>query len=291
MVDRRKFDVSAEAFLMRIVKATTEPALMFCASPIESQSKKPSYRVDYSVGSKSAPTLITSGTGIPDSSIVYSCTAIGQTNRETEDWISQESLPIECVGIPAFAGASYPRVAGIVRFRAQDADPPALRVVHGDVLKPVGTEPKVICQLVNDQARTWGGGVARSAAVKYPNAQRQFSDWFMKLPRRARLGEVHFADVGSNTYIASLIAQEGYGASSTPRIRYAPLERCFRAVAEFAAGHGLSVHLPRIGSGQSGGSWDTVEEIAQDTLIAKGVRVTVYDLPPKRQNTGAELLI
>lgn len=291
MVDRRRFDVSAEAFLMRIVKATTEPALMFCASPIEIQNKKPSYRVDYSVGSKSAPNVIASGTKIPNSSIVYSCTAIGQTNRETEDWIFERNLPIECVGIPAFAGASYPRVAGIVRFRAQDAGPLALRVVHGDVLKPIGTEPKVICQLVNDQARTWGGGVARSAAAKYPNAQRQFSDWFMKLPKRNRLGEAHFADVGNNIYIASLIAQEGYGASSTPRIRYAPLERCFRAVAEFAASHGLSVHLPRIGSGQGGGSWDTVEEIAQDTLIAKGVRVTVYDLPPKRQNTGAELLI
>jgi Zn-dependent peptidase ImmA (M78 family) len=35
MSDRRRFDVSAEAFLMRVVKTTAEPALMFCASPVE----------------------------------------------------------------------------------------------------------------------------------------------------------------------------------------------------------------------------------------------------------------
>ena len=55
IVDRRKFDVSAEAFLIRVVKTTAEPALMFCASPIEGTDGKPAYRVDYSVGSKSAP--------------------------------------------------------------------------------------------------------------------------------------------------------------------------------------------------------------------------------------------
>ena len=35
ITDRRKFDVSAEAFLMRVVKTTAEPALMFCASPVD----------------------------------------------------------------------------------------------------------------------------------------------------------------------------------------------------------------------------------------------------------------
>jgi O-acetyl-ADP-ribose deacetylase (regulator of RNase III) len=291
MVERRKFDVSTEAFLMRVVKATTEPVVMFCASPVAGQGDKPSYRVDYSVGSKSAPAVVAAGAVIPNDSVVYSCTAIGQTNRSSELWATGGDLPIECVGIPAFAGATYPRVVGIVRFRAQDADPVAIKVVHGDVLRPLGTGPKVICQLVNDQARTWGGGVARSAAQKYPVAQQQFSHWIVGVPKRDRLGRVHFADVGNDTYIASLVAQEGFGASSTPRIRYVPLERCFRMVAEFAVHHGSAVHMPKIGAGQSGGSWDTVEEIVQDALIAKGVHATVYDLPPRRQNTGAELLI
>jgi len=77
----------------------------------------------------------------------------------------------------------------------------------------------------------------------------------------------------------------------TPRIRYAPLERCLSAVARFSLDHQATVHLPRIGAGQSGGSWDTIEEIIRDTLVAQGLRVTVYDLPPRRQATEAELLI
>ncbi len=291
MVERRKFDVSAEAFLIRVVKATVEPAVMFCASPVEARGDKTSYRVDYSVGSKSAPTVVAAGTAIPSDSVVYSCTAIGQTNHSTEPWATGGNLPIECVGIPGFAGTTYPRVGGIVRFRAQDADPVAIKVVHGDVLKPLGTGPKVICQLVNDQARTWGGGVARSAARKYPVAQREFSHWIVGVPKRDRLGQVHFADVGDDTYIASLVAQQGFGPSSSPRIRYVHLEQCFRTVAEFAVRHGSAVHMPKIGAGQSGGSWDTVEEIVQDAFIAKGVRATVYDLPPRRQNSGTELLI
>jgi O-acetyl-ADP-ribose deacetylase (regulator of RNase III) len=291
MCERRNFDVSAEAFLIRVVKTTTEPALMFCASPIESQGSKLRYRVDYSVGPKSASTVLAAGMIIPSDSIVYSCTAIGQTNCATEAWMTESELPIECVGIPAFVGTTYPRVVGIVRFSPQDAEPEALNVVHGNVLNPIGTGPKIICQLVNDQARTWGGGVARSSAQKYPAAQQQFTHWIIGLAKRERLGQVHFADVGNNTYIASLVAQEGYGATNAPRIRYAPLERCFRAVAEFALDHGSTVNLPRIGAGQSGGSWNTVEEIIRDALIAKSVRVTIYDLPPKRLNAGAELLI
>jgi hypothetical protein len=55
--------------------------------------------------------------------------------------------------------------------------------------------------------------------------------------------------------------------------------------------HKATVHMPRIGAGQSGGTWDNVEEIVRDTLTAEGVRVTVYDLQSGRQTTGAELLI
>ena len=177
MADRRKFDVSAEAFLLRVVKTTAEPVLMFCASPIETAGARASYRIDYSVGSKSAPAVTGAGISIPTDSIVYSCTAIGQTNHAAESWLTDRKLKVECVGIPGFPGTVFPRIAGIVRFREQDAEHDALDFLHGDVLKPVGIGTKVICQLVNDQARVWGGGVARAAAQKYPRAEQQFSQW------------------------------------------------------------------------------------------------------------------
>jgi hypothetical protein len=291
MSDRRKFDVSAEAFLMRVVKTTAEPALMFCASPIEREGMRAHYRVDYSVASKTAQAVIRAGMPIPESSVVYTCTAIGQTNHATESWITGKALTVECVGIPGFSGATFPRIAGVVRFRGKDAAHDGLHFVHGNVLAPVGRNPKVICQLVNDQSRVWGGGVARASAQKYPAAQQQFSNWIAQIPRRERLGRVHFAAASGELTIASLIAQEGYGAASSPRIRYAPLEQAFLTVAQFALAQKAGVHAPRIGDGQSGGVWDIVEEIVRDTLIAKGVSVTIYDLPPKRLTAEAEFLV
>jgi len=290
MANRREFDVSAEAFLMRVVKTTAEPALMFCASPIEREGHRPKYRIDYCVGSKSVPVATGAGAVIPDDSVIYGCTAIGQTDRAIESWIAGKPLAVECAGIPGFPGNRYPRIAGIVRFGSPD-EQDAFKMVHGNVLMPVGSGPKVICQLVNDQAKLWGGGVARASAKKYPAAQQQFSKWIAQIPKKERLGRVHFSDVEGNITIASLVAQEGFGASATPRIRYAPLGQALSAVAEFAVNHNSSVHMPRIGAGQSGGAWNTVEEIIRETLIAKGVPVTVYDLPPRRQPETAELLI
>jgi len=97
-----------------------------------------------------------------------------------------------------------------------------------------------------------------------------------------RLGSVHFARADESTYIASLVGQEGFGPSSTPRIRYAALEKCLERLSEFASTNSASVHMPRLGAGESGGSWDTVQEMVQGALISDGIPVTVYDLPPKR---------
>jgi O-acetyl-ADP-ribose deacetylase (regulator of RNase III) len=291
VLDRLKFDVSAEAFLIRAVKTTAEPALMFCASALEQTTARAQYCVDYSVASKSAPAVAIEGRYIPIGSVAYACTAIGQTVHAMENWISESALRVECVGIPAFAGATYPRIGGIVRFRNEDAEQDSLNIVHGDVLAPAGAGPKIVCQLVNDQAKVWGGGVARASAQRYPEAQEQFARWISQVPKRERLGRVHFVDVSHELTIASLVAQEGYGASKSPRIRYSPLKQAFADVVQFALDHKATVHMPRIGSGQSGGTWDTVEEIIRDTVIARGVPVTVYDLPPRRQRGGAELFI
>lgn len=177
----------------------------------------------------------------------------------------------------------------MIRFAKAEASQTKLQFVHGDVLRPRGPEKKIICQLVNDQARVWGGGVARSTAKAFPNAQRNFSSWISSLPKTSRLGKVHFVQADETTYIASLIGQEGFGPSPMPRIRYAALEKCFTKVSEFAAAKSASVHLPRLGAGESGGSWDTVQEIIQDALVTDGISVTVYDLPPKRLQAGSGL--
>jgi Zn-dependent peptidase ImmA (M78 family)/O-acetyl-ADP-ribose deacetylase (regulator of RNase III) len=289
MVERRKFDVSAEAFLIRVAKIATEPVVMFCASQDSKTGQEKTYRIDYSVASAVAPQMPITGFRVPLGSAVYSCTAIGFTDRRVEHWFSDRKALVECVGIPGYPGSTSPRVAGLIRFAKAQTGQTQLQFVHGDVLRPRGPEKKIICQLVNDQARVWGGGVARSTAKAFPNAQRAFSSWMNSLPKTSRLGNVHFVQADETTYIASLIGQEGFGPSPMPRIRYAALEKCFTKVSEFAAAKSASVHLPRLGAGESGGSWDTVQEIIQDALVTDGISVTVYDLPPKRLQAGSGL--
>ena len=281
MIERRSFDVSAEAFLIRVVKTASEPMAMFCASPTSSGPSR-NYRIDYVVSSSSAPPLRIVGRSVPHKSVVYQCTAIGYTDRAHEEWPAQAQIGIECVGIPGYPGSSYPRVAGLMHFAMDQRTAEDIRFVHGDVLDPRDGGTRIICQLVNHQARAWGGGVARSTAKKFPTAQREFSIWLSRLSRSERLGEVHVARVNPSTYVASLVAQEGVGASPSPRIRYMALEHCLETVSAFANSNGASVHMPRIGTGESGGQWETVKELLRATLVSKNIPVTVYDLPPRR---------
>ena len=100
MVERRTFDVSAEAFLIRVTKVAKDPVVMFCASAISNDAEAKSYRIDYAVASASAPAFPIAGRFVPAGSAVYSCTAIGYTERRIENWFSHQSLAVECVGIP-----------------------------------------------------------------------------------------------------------------------------------------------------------------------------------------------
>jgi O-acetyl-ADP-ribose deacetylase (regulator of RNase III) len=78
-----------------------------------------------------------------------------------------------------------------------------------------------------------------------------------------------------------------------PRIRYGALEKCLEKLADYALTTGASVHMPRIGTGEAGGSWGIVGEIVEDTLSQRHVDVTVYDLPANaetRQATQPTLL-
>jgi O-acetyl-ADP-ribose deacetylase (regulator of RNase III) len=225
---------------------------------------------------------------VPKGSAVHSCTAIGYTDRKSEDWFSHKGVRVECVGIPSYLGTTAPRVAGLIRF-GKDFRHDPLKFVHGNVLDPKGPSKKIICQLVNDQARFWGGGVAKSTSRKFPEAQKDFSNWITTIPRSKRLGMVHFAEVTGQITVASLVGQEGFGESTSPRIRYAALEQCFERVLQIAAKTSASIHMPRLGAGQSGGQWETVEEIIRSTFVPASITVTIYDLPPKSVVTEPRL--
>lgn len=282
MHERRTYDVSAEAFLIRMIRVTTTPTGMFVASPVQRDLESRSYKVDYYVASPTSSRLAIAQHQVPPHSIIHHCTAIGHTNNGVENWIINTPTPIECVGIPGYPGTPYPRVLCLVRYDPSSQSLPPIRVVHGDIFRPRGSGPKLLCQLVNDRATKWGGGVARKMALRYPNAHASFSEQFVAAPQDHRLGTVIFTEATTDVTVASMIAQEGFGRSLFPRIRYGALKQCLNAIRSRALDVGETIHMPRVGTGAAGGDWLTIEELLDDVFVRAGVSVTIYELPPRR---------
>lgn len=276
---RRKYDVSIEAMLLRFVHLTPSPCALFAASCDESRESDPEYRIDYAIASKTWKSRVPVGYVLPASSVVAECTAIGFTAKGTEQWPGECKLHIECVGSPPYPGRSLPRVLGLL---AHPDDVAAaidqITYLTGDALTPRGSPPQIIAHIVNDRSGTWGGGFAKAAANKYPDAQIDFRYWTQQASNH-KLGNVHWFGSKEHLSLASMVAQQGYGKSHAPRIRYPALETCLREVASRAIESHASVHMPRIGCGAAGGRWEVIEEFVYDTLVAQGVDVVVYDLP------------
>jgi len=284
MAERQRFDVSAEAFLIRATKVTAEPVLMFCASPLVEEEKLLGYRIDYVVKSRAWPSSAPVTAFPPRETVLKTCTAIGYSAHGQEEWTGLGKVAVECVGIPPYPAARLPRVAGILRgLLPRDDRFSALQYKHGNALDPRADGPKIVCQLVNDSARRWGGGVAAQASRLFPHVQKSFSLWFSSVPAGQRLGSVFFGDAAPGLTLASLVAQRGYGPSEFPRIRYAALEACLHRVANEAIAKKATVHLPRIGSGDARGSWPLIEGLLCDEFVGRGITTTVYDLPPRSE--------
>jgi O-acetyl-ADP-ribose deacetylase (regulator of RNase III) len=155
---------------------------------------------------------------------------------------------------------------------------PAITYLKGDASEPRGTDAKLLVQVVNDSALTWGAGFSMALRKKWPSLQQDFRAWATER-RNLKLGNTHVASVDDSLLLVSMVAQHGYGVSHTPRIRYLALQECLKKVANLAAERKAVVHMPRIGCGQAGGSWDVVSELVDEAICNKGIDVFVYDLP------------
>ncbi len=86
--------------------------------------------------------------------------------------------------------------------------------------------------------------------------------------------------VSEGLYVANMVAQHGTIGRNNPHpLDYEALRKCLRTVGTGALLMGASVHMPRIGCGLAGGTWNRVEPLIVEHLCDRGVPVTVYDLP------------
>ena len=151
----------------------------------------------------------------------------------------------------------------------------------GDATQPAGSGAKVLVHVCNDIGG-WGRGFVVAISKRWPEPEQQFRAWYRGgegIPAFA-LGEVQFVEVPPDLTVANVVGQHGIGTrQKTPPVRYEAIRQGLRTVAAFAAERSASVHMPRIGCGLAGGKWEEIERLVTEELVARGVVVTVYDLP------------
>jgi hypothetical protein len=285
METRRRWDVSTEALLRRIVGGMSRPVVLIATSRAGVRSDS-SFRVDYAFGSPSAGGALPQlhhGQTLLDDSTLRACVAVGQTVKGYIS-INGQPLRIQSAGAPPYPGSSYPRVLALLEPEREIVPRDGLSYVTSDLLElPPAASPIIIAHVVSDSVRGWSRtGASGALARAFPDIAGSYRSWTIASPNNLSLGNVHSVgrDVGGRyVEVASVVAQHGYGAVSGPRLRYDALAEGLDTVAARAAARSAIVHVPRLGAGRAGGRWDLIEDLLVEKLTRKGVEVVVHTLP------------
>lgn len=152
-----------------------------------------------------------------------------------------------------------------------------IHYVKGDATSPVAKGNKIIVHICNDMGG-WGKGFVLAISKKWKKPEIGYKNWHMS-GENFVLGAMQLVQVEEDVWIANMIGQEGIykNKKGEPPIRYQATESALQKVAMEAIKLDASVHMPRIGCGLAGGSWDKIEPLILHHLTSKGIEVTVYD--------------
>lgn len=145
---------------------------------------------------------------------------------------------------------------------------------------------RIIAHVCNDIGK-WGAGFSGALSARWKTPEQYFKKQYRHVKPKPKLGDVQWVFTELDVGVVNMIAQRGVRSSAGPKpIRYDALERCLEAAAEGAracAGMDewsqkrLTFHMPRIGCGLAGGTWDRVGPLIEEVLW--DIDVFVYDLP------------
>ena len=147
----------------------------------------------------------------------------------------------------------------------------------GDATAPDARSPGVIAHVCNDSGG-WGKGFVLALSRRWPEPEAAYRRW-ARSGREFGLGMVQLITVEDRLSVANMVAQHDYVSRANPvAIRYDALAQCLSKLADQIE-QGTVIHMPRIGCGLAGGSWDQVEPLLDEHLAMAGFDVRVYDLP------------
>lgn len=152
-----------------------------------------------------------------------------------------------------------------------------INYIRGDATQPAGDGNKIIVHVCNDIG-AWGKGFVVALSRRWPQPEKEFKKWY-KSKINFALGETRFVQVEEDIWVANMVGQRNIKTASSgiPPVRYEAIAEALSKVAVFAAEKNASVHMPRIGCGLAGGTWDKMEPIIEAALTSRNISVTVYD--------------
>lgn len=147
----------------------------------------------------------------------------------------------------------------------------------GDATSLKADGNKIIVHICNDIG-AWGKGFVLAISKKWKKPETEYKKWH-KSGQNFNLGEVQFIQVEEDTWIANLIGQHKIYKDEVgnPPIRYEAVLQGLQKVTKFAIEKQASVHMPRIGCGLAGGTWNKVEPLIKQSLFSANIEVFVYD--------------
>ncbi|MBT8457309.1 MAG: macro domain-containing protein [Rhodobacteraceae bacterium] len=150
----------------------------------------------------------------------------------------------------------------------------SITYLTGDATAPK-LRPAVIAHVCNDIGG-WGAGFVLAISKRWKAPEADYRAWY-KSGKDFALGRTRLVMVDDDLWVANMIAQHGIRRrAGVPPIRYDALREALSEL-HAQAPREASVHMPRIGCGLAGGTWDEVGPIVEETLVAQGRDVVVYD--------------
>lgn len=149
--------------------------------------------------------------------------------------------------------------------------------LKGDATKPDTAGNKIIVHICNDIGG-WGAGFVLAISKRWKKPEEEYKELFKTKPYPL-LGEIQFVQTEQDIFVANLIGQRHIvpDRNGRPPIRYKAVETGLAKLADFAKEISASVHMPRIGCGLAGGSWEKIEPIIKMQLTNNKIDVFVYD--------------
>ncbi len=153
-----------------------------------------------------------------------------------------------------------------------------IKYLKGDATQPIGNGNKVIVHVCNDIG-AWGRGFVVAVSRRWKEPEKKFRAWAQS-GEKFELGEVQFVQVEPTIWVANLIGQHDIkrkGNNDVTPVRYGAIRQGLNKVSTFAKEVNATVHMPRIGCGLSGGTWDQIEPMILNELIEQRIETYVYD--------------